>query len=137
MAGHLFQLKHKKAENAVYINYENCKYPILRVVSNALGWKSWTGTDRVADWDVYWTDSGRDISRWVRAAKAFQRVNHFPGMVHIYRKGHLARVMAGMQVVSAREYDFFPETWLLPGDYGLVQAHFAKHPGAVVIVKPR
>ena len=80
--------------------------------------------------------SGHNISRIVKTAQKFQRVNHFPGMVNIYRKGHLARVMAGMQSLSSGYYDFFPKTWLLPGDYILVQSYFASNPGSVLIVKP-
>ena len=66
-----------------------------------------------------------------------KRINHFPGMVNIYRKGHLAREMAKMQTVSKSEYNFYPKTWLLPGDYPFVQVlsppplpftHTHKHP---------
>lgn len=68
------------------------------------------------DWNIYWTDSGLNIDRVVRAAKLYQKVNHFPGMVNIYRKSNLARSMSKMVKLNSKEYGFFPKTWLLPAE---------------------
>ena len=88
----------------------NCKYPLLQAISTEIGWKV-CGYEH-DEWDVIWHDHGANIGRVVKAAKQYQRVNHFPGMVHIYRKGHLARVMAKMQTIcSADEFNFCPRTW--------------------------
>jgi hypothetical protein len=48
--------------------------------------------------------------------KPYQRMNHFPGMAVIARKNQLGKTLNVMQRRFPREYDFYPLTWLLPGD---------------------
>jgi len=67
-----------------------------------------------SDWSVMWADSGLYAEKHLRACKPFQRINHFPGMVHIYRKSNLARSMARMQRLQPDAYDYFPRSWVLP-----------------------
>ena len=93
-----------------YILLANCKYSLLQSISTEIGWR--ICGHEYDEWDVIWHDHGANIGRVVKAVKQYQRVNHFPGMVHIYRKGHLARVMAKMQTIcSADEFNFCPRTW--------------------------
>lgn len=56
--------------------------------------------------------------------KPFQRINHFPGMYALARKDHLARNLNRMQRVMPAEYNFFPQTWLLPAEYGEFKKQF-------------
>ena len=109
---------------------------MIFAASKILGWRT-VNADTAApnDWDVLWADAGHGISRWVKTAKRHQRINHFPGMVQIYRKGHLARAMAKMQHCS-QGYDFFPRTWVLPRDYTEVVKYFRATAKPVCIVKP-
>jgi hypothetical protein len=67
-----------------------------------------------ADWSVMWMDSGLYAEKQLRSCKSFQRINHFPGMVNIYRKSNLARSMARMRRLQPMAYDFFPRSWVLP-----------------------
>ena len=131
----------RNSSSTVQINIDNCKYRVVRdVAKNRMRW----GISRDESiWDVIWLDSGATITNYVRKAMRFQRINHFPGMVQIYRKGHLARAINKMKQVIARfdqfaseEYDFVPETWLLPGDIDQVKEYFVKHPDGCLIIKP-
>ena len=56
--------------------------------------------------------------------KPYQRINHFPGMYALARKDHLARNLNRMQRVLPDEYNFFPQTWLLPAEYGDFKKQF-------------
>ena len=131
----------RSSSSAVQINLDNCKYRVVRdVAKNRMRWSISRDEN---SWDVLWLDSGANITNYVRKAMRFQRINHFPGMVQIYRKGHLARAINKMKQVIARfdqfaseEYDFVPETWLLPGDMDQVKNYFVKHPSGSLIIKP-
>ena len=117
------------------LNVEFCKYPVIPAAAKLLNWR--VTSDMNVNWDVLWSDPGWGISRWIKEAKRYQRVNHFPGMVQIYRKGHLARAMAKMQQCS-ESYDFWPQTWVLPRDYGGVLNYFKQSNSTktIAIVKP-
>ncbi|CAH8606157.1 unnamed protein product [Heterobilharzia americana] len=58
--------------------------------------------------------------------KPYQRANHFPGMVEICRKDFLARNFARMQKVEPDEYNFMPNTWVLPQEYGYFSSYAKK-----------
>jgi tubulin polyglutamylase TTLL6/13 len=68
------------------------------------------------DWDIYWSDGAIQCDRLYRM-KPYQRINHFPGMNILSRKNLFARNMLRMQKKFPDEYDFFPQTWLLPSEY--------------------
>lgn len=131
----------RRHSSGVQINVENSKYRVVREVArHRMRW-GLSRDDRV--WDVLWMDSGANISSYVRQAMRFQRINHFPGMDQIYRKGYLARAMNKMKQVTAQhgqfsseEYDFVPETWLLPGDMEQAKKYFVRDPKGCLIVKP-
>ena len=118
----------------VHLNIEHCKYTVVSKVAKILGWK--ICDDRNENFDILWTDSGQNIIKFVRKAKQFQRINHFPGMIKIYRKNGLARSMRKLQIVNKEEYSFFPTTWVLPDDYSEIVAFTKKHKDTVLIVKP-
>jgi len=48
--------------------------------------------------------------------KPYQRTNHFPGMYAMARKNLLAKNLLAMQKYFPDEFQFFPKTWLIPGD---------------------
>ena len=53
-----------------------------------------------------------------------QKINHFPGMINIYRKNHLARNLNKLWKVFPEEFDFYPKTWLLPLEHKDFEANF-------------
>jgi tubulin polyglutamylase TTLL6/13 len=46
-----------------------------------------------------------------------QKINHFPGMYTLSRKNLLAKNLMKMRRKDPDEYNYFPLTWNLPGDY--------------------
>ena len=49
--------------------------------------------------------------------KPYQRYNHFPAMSEISRKDALARNILKLSKVLSNEFNFIPQTWILPTDY--------------------
>jgi hypothetical protein len=148
----------------IYLNNENTKYEVIPKVCEILGWKTCNDTskEKKSEWDVYWTgtqfllitckfantflmkssylhsfsDYGLGIERIVRKAHSFQRINHIPGMINIYRKNHLARAMLKMQKVFGDLYDFFPTTWILPHQADEMTQYLTATSDRCVIIKP-
>ncbi len=53
------------------------------------------------------------------------KINHFPGSFQIGRKDRLWRNLSHMQAVhSRREFDFVPQTFVLPSDFLLFKRVF-------------
>lgn len=67
------------------------------------------------DFDIYWSDTAQGVDRLLRL-KPYQRMNHFPGMAVLARKNQLGKTLNAMLRRYPREYEFYPRTWLLPGD---------------------
>jgi len=70
--------------------------------------------------------------------KPHQKINHFPGTGGIGRKDRLARNLArARRRHGASEYNFLPETYLLPADRSLWEMRVAAEPaGTLWISKP-
>ena len=91
------------------------------------------------DWDIQWSDVAPALDRFPKI-KAYQRINHFPGMFNIARKNYLARNLKKMKKQFPNDYKFFPKTWLLPyemAELKAVQASYQKKGSKInFIVKP-
>ena len=57
-------------------------------------------------------------------------------MVAISRKNQLARNLTRMKKAFPKEYNFFPQTWLLPSEYTELRKKFGSNRKTVFIVKP-
>jgi len=99
--------------NTVVLNNEQSKYEVIRLACKELDWQ--IGDSNVV-WQVCWSDSSTNLSQLVKNAKRFQRINHFVGMVSIYRKSHLAKSLNNMRNLCSDEYCFYPITLKLPSD---------------------
>jgi len=87
------------------------------------------------DWDIWFID-GPTVPALLSKMKAYQRTNHFPGMYALARKNLLAKNLIAMQKYFARDYNFFPKTWLLPGDIKPFKEQFNHRKAKTFIVKP-
>eukprot|EP01038_Epipyxis_sp_PR26KG_P008572 gene8572-11584_t len=128
----------KSGNNKIAINLKYCQYPILQeVANNKLHWQCSIEEPltRENNWDIFWTDTGQGIEKYIKSAKSYQHINHFYGMVHIYRKNLLARSIFKMQRIS-NLYNYSPETWLLPDDVSHVERFLTANPTRCVIIKP-
>lgn len=66
-----------------------------------------------------------------------QRCNHFPGSWALGRKDNLHRHLTNMKRRFGSSFDFFPHSYLLPEDKGLLQQDMDKSPQNLYILKPR
>ncbi len=90
-------------------------------------------TEEAATWDLFWADTGVN-SKLLSAMRPYQRVNHYPVMYCVSRKNHLGRNLMRMRKVLPKEYNFFPQTWLLPVEWAEFRPEFVK--GRTFIFKP-
>lgn len=78
-------------------------------------------------WNVRWGKHMLPDS--LKELKAYQKINHFPGTGGIGRKDRLARNIArAKRLHGAAEYNFLPETYLLPADRSLWEMKFNGEP---------
>lgn len=66
----------------------------------------------------------------------YQRYNHHPGSWQLGRKDNLWRNMSRMKRAFGLEYDFCPQTFLLPEDFPRFQRERESHPSNLWILKP-
>jgi hypothetical protein len=126
---------YQKQKN-ISVNVRFSQYTVIQKASKQIGWKFSFEEPRTENWDVFWSDSGMGIDKNVRIAKSFQRINHFPGMVQIYRKNKLAKSIMKMQKINLSEYSFSPKTWLLPFDQDDISRYLHSNREHCVIIKP-
>ena len=112
-----------KAKKLV-LNVSQTKYGVVRYVARNQFKMRLSGAPYMAEyknpndeWDLLWTDGTVQVDKLYRM-KPYQRINHFPGMYALARKDHLARNLQRMANIYPEEYKFFPQTWLLPAEFG-------------------
>eukprot|EP00981_Chlorochromonas_danica_P011868 scaffold4337_cov182-Ochromonas_danica.AAC.3 len=131
--------KDRKSKADIVVNIAHTKYGVITCAANVLNWKTSNKKQVIGDggWDIAWIDAGQGVDRVVREMKSYQRVNHFPGMVELYRKDKLARTIQRMRSLCPHDYNFTPCTWYLPQDYELVANYLRQGKGKrCVILKP-
>ncbi len=87
---------------------------------------------------MWWTD-WHIVPEVLMKMEHHQKINHFPGMYTLSRKNLLAKNLMKMRKKSPLEYNYFPLTWTLPGDYQEFKAYFDTKPkgkARTYIVKP-
>jgi len=67
------------------------------------------------DWDLFWIDTGI-TSSIVSKLRPYQKVNHFQAMSCLSRKNHLGKNMMRIRKLLPNDYDFVPQTWILPAE---------------------
>jgi len=131
-----------RRSNTVPVRFRTTLYNVIYDVMKARGWKE---TEDEIDWDFHWADK-----QWM--CEMFdhlhlserQRVNHFRNYYELCRKDLLIKNLKRMKRTLEREgrteeaakYDFFPQSFVLPVEYGMFQEEFKKNPGVVWIMKP-
>jgi tubulin polyglutamylase TTLL6/13 len=102
-------------DGSIIVNIANTKYEIIKsIISKEFGW---TLSSKISDenWDVCWQDFGLTLEKFTKM-RTFQKINHFPGMSALSRKNNLAQNLNLMLKAFPEDYEFFPETWVLPKD---------------------
>nr|CAH8862087.1 unnamed protein product [Trichobilharzia regenti] len=112
----------KKAK--IKANLKDSRYDIVRQCVKEAGFTV-VESDDLNDAYLIWSDNFLPLEK-LMSLKPYQRVNHFPGMIEICRKDFLAKNFAKMQKVEPNEYNFMPNTWVLPQEYGYFQSYAKK-----------
>lgn len=99
------------------MNVAWCKYSVVRSAARERGIRVITDKeDRAFTHDIWWQDVAVSTDKLI-GMHAWQRINHWPGMAVLHRKDGLAKTLRRMTRVFSAEYDFFPNTWILPDDW--------------------
>lgn len=53
-----------------------------------------------------------------------QKINHFPGIYVLARKNMLGLNLMAMKEKFPEEYNFFPETWVIPIQFSQFQTSY-------------
>ena len=122
----------KKKALPICVNLANCKYDVVRTVLKKLSWKEVGDDDH---WHLYWTDTSVAIERVMRLSKT-QKINHFTGMLEICRKKRLSLNLGRMRSMFRKEYDFTPNTFVLPAEVDDFLAQLGKGKRQTYILKP-
>jgi len=115
------------------INICYTQYEVLNDCSEELNFR--LSVDENEDWDVWWID-GPILPTLLTKMKPYQRTNHIPAIYVLARKNLLARNLQNMQSVLPNDYDFFPNTWILPQDSKSFKEQFNNKRAKTFIVKP-
>jgi tubulin polyglutamylase TTLL6/13 len=120
--------------NRAIINIAETKYAVIPYAARKL--MGWTTSRQDDDcWDVWWTD-GAVSSEKLAKMKPYQKINHFPGMFALARKNHLAKYLGKMRKQFPKDYNFFPKTWMLPGELPDFRSSIKPGSKKVYILKP-
>lgn len=115
------------------INILYTQYEIIHEVAAECSLR--TSIEDDEDWDIWFID-GPVIPSLMMKMKPYQRSNHFPGMYAMARKNLLAKNLLAMQKYFPTEFQFFPSTWLLPGDCKAFRDQFNERKAKTFIIKP-
>lgn len=78
------------------------------------------------EWNILWASSSCK-SYLYEGLNEYQKINHFPSSYEITRKDRLCYNYIKLQDKYGREnFDFIPDTYVLPDEYGDFHAHFMK-----------
>ncbi|CAD8074759.1 unnamed protein product [Paramecium primaurelia] len=125
----------KKKKNKLIMNVSDTNYNVVKFVGKKIfKWILQYESDEV-NWDIFWTDSTVS-SETLGKMQPHQKINHFPGMYSLARKNHLGKNLMKMRKQFPNDYKFFPQTWLLPAEYGDFKNQFVKGKVRTFIVKP-
>ena len=116
----------------IICNIFDTEYDVVKqVISETLGWRITENEDD--DWDITWTDNAVPSEK-LSKMRIYQKINHFPGMHGICKKNYLAWNLNKMLKIYPNEYNFYPRTWVLPGDYADFKSQLNNK--KIFIVKP-
>jgi hypothetical protein len=124
--------KHKALK--VQVNLTGCCYAVVGAACKSLGWKI---TAHEEKWTIRWVDRyclGQTL-RDMRLVRP-QRINHFPAMCEIAFKCRLANNLNRLRHRLPADYDFYPQTWVLPEELNTFDRHVGENPNRTFIVKP-
>ncbi len=118
----------------IIVNVLHTQYSVVKEVMKDIMHFSLSAAAE-GEWDLLWADAGMTAEILARM-KPYQKVNHFPNMSCLARKNHLGRNLMRMRKAFPKDYNFFPQTWMLPLEWNSLRAELAKGGDHIYILKP-
>ncbi|CAG9318241.1 TTLL5_3 [Blepharisma stoltei] len=88
------------------------------------------------DWNILWLGSSGQPYLY-EGLNEYQKINHFPNSYEITRKDRMhINLSAMIEKYGIEDFDFIPETYLLPDDFNSFYSQFQKDKHAKWIHKP-
>lgn len=124
----------KKKKARAIVNLNTCDYTVIKDACKRFGWRF---TNSEKGWTLKWTDRYL-LGSALREMKLVrpQRINHFPAMCEIAFKCRLAVNLNRLRKLCPGEYDFYPETWVLPEELGAFTKVTSEKKNRTYIIKP-
>mmetsp|Transcript_26231 Transcript_26231/g.51366 ORF Transcript_26231/g.51366 Transcript_26231/m.51366 type:complete len:541 (+) Transcript_26231:173-1795(+) len=108
-------------EEPLVVDLEWCKFPVVTDCVLELGWRRCgvPGAPVIPDdgWNIMWVDNEISLPV-VKLLGPGQKINHFPGIMELTSKCHMAYHLNGMRVRLPEAYSFVPLTFVLPEEEG-------------------
>jgi len=106
-----------------------------RLVRSILENSGFASTDS-HDWNLLWVGSSAQMYLY-EGLNEYQRINHFPNSYELTRKDKFHSNLSKMaQLYGTDDFDFVPETYLLPDQYNEFYAQYLKQKQSMWIHKP-
>ena len=121
-------------ERSLVINNAFTQYEVLEDAARETNFKL-SNDPEDEDWDIWWID-GLIFPTLLHKMKWYQRTNHLPAVFYLARKNLLAKNLLAMQKLIPEQYNFFPQTWILPNDAPAFKMQFNDRRAKTFIVKP-
>eukprot|EP00658_Telonema_sp_P-2_P036126 TRINITY_DN26184_c0_g1_i1.p1 TRINITY_DN26184_c0_g1~~TRINITY_DN26184_c0_g1_i1.p1 ORF type:complete len:455 (-),score=105.83 TRINITY_DN26184_c0_g1_i1:123-1487(-) len=100
------------------------KYDVVLNCAKQHGWSHVSRKEVEKDsCNLYWVDIAVVPDRLAKL-KPWQCCNHFPGMGQIANKARMAKQLDKMARKFPKDYNFYPKTWVLPGEIDTFRAQF-------------
>lgn len=121
----------------VWFYSAECRYDVVLERAKKFGWKLVSDEKNEHNCNFYWIDSATIHERF-KTILPWQVINHFPGMPNIARKNRMGQNLNRMQKIMPAEYNFYPRTWVLPGEFTDFEKNFDSQGNSnkIFIIKP-
>ena len=122
-------------KNGYNFRFFNTDVKIVRYVLEDNGFRE-NNNLRNQDWMLMWSTCGYKSDIYQILTK-YQKINHFPRSTELTRKDCMYSRMARMKAIyGEKAFNFIPETFILPKEYGALFESMSNNPNQVWIVKP-
>lgn len=124
----------KPPKPKIIVNVLNTEYDVVKEVMKK-GFKYKLSMDPQGEFDLFWADTGV-TPEMLTKLKDYQKINHYPGMSCLARKNNLGKNLMRMRKKFPKEFNFFPQTWLLPIEWPEFKNQFNTKKNKTFILKP-
>jgi tubulin polyglutamylase TTLL6/13 len=125
--------KRKLGPKHIYVNLTYTNYSAVRTCAAEMGY---VATDSTRKNILFWCDQAAS-AEFMSRLFPWQLYNHFPGMWAIARKVDMIRNLERMQRLLPKLYNFFPRSFIIPGNHQDFRSYMARREKITTfVIKP-